>query len=134
MKQTKRQRRRILLLADFAYASGKAVASGVIRFVSVHSDIDLLVHGRTSEMPMMREGLIPHSGIDGIVTCFGVDMDFMRGLLESIPHVPVVFASVARGVAPTTRNGFANTPPPPSRRWSRTSKAVASARRRRSLR
>ena len=100
MKQKKRQRRRILLLADFAYASGKAVASGVIRFVSVHPGIDLLVHGRTSEMPMMREGLIPHSGIDGIVTCFGVDMDFMRNLLESIPHVPVVFASVARGVAP----------------------------------
>ena len=100
MKQAKRQRRRILLLADFAYASGKAVASGVIRFVSVHAGIDLLVHGRTSEMPMMREGLIPHSGIDGIVTCFGIDMDFMRRLLESIPHVPVVFASVARGVAP----------------------------------
>lgn len=100
MKQTKRQRRRILLLADFAYASGKAVASGVIRFVSIHSGIDLLVHGRTSEVPMMREGLIPHSGIDGIVTCFGIDMDFMRSLLESIPHVPVVFASVARGVAP----------------------------------
>ena len=100
MKQTKRQRRRILLLADFAYASGKAVASGVIRFVSVHSGIDLLVHGRTSEMPMMHEGLIPHSGIDGIVTCFSIDMDFMRSLLESIPNVPVVFASVARGMAP----------------------------------
>ena len=100
MKQTKRQRRRILLLADFAYASGKAVASGVIRFVSLHSEIDLLVHGHTSEMPMMREGLIPHSGIDGIVTCFSSDMDFMRGLLELIPNVPMVFASVARGEAP----------------------------------
>ena len=99
MKQTKRQRR-ILLLADFAYASGKAVASGVIRFVSVHAGIDLLVHGRTSEMPMVSEGLIPRSCIDGIVSCFGVDMDFMRGLLRRLPRIPVVFASVPRRMAP----------------------------------
>ena len=100
MTQTKRRRRRILLLADFAYASGKAVASGVIRFVSVHSELDLLVHGRTSEMPMMGEGLIPHSGIDGIVTCFSNFVDFMRGLHEVFPRIPVVFASVPRRMAP----------------------------------
>ena len=100
MKQMKRRRRRILLLADFAYASGKAVASGVIRFVSAHSGIDLLVYGRTSEMPMMLEGLVPHSGIDGIVTCFSNHVDFMRGLLEDFPRIPVVFASVPRRMAP----------------------------------
>ena len=100
MKQTRKRRRRILLLADIAYASGKAVASGVIRFVSVHPEIDLLVHGRTSEMPMVHEELIPHSGIDGIVTCFSSHMDFVRGLLEKVPRIPVVFASVPRKMAP----------------------------------
>ena len=100
MKPRKDQRRRrILLLADFAYASGKAVASGVIRFVSSHSGIDLLIHGRTSEMPKMLERLVPTSRIDGIISCFGNDMNFMHGLLESLPRVPVVFASVGRGVA-----------------------------------
>ena len=100
MKPRKDQRRRrILLLADFAYASGKAVASGVIQFVSCHSGIDLLIHGRTSEMPKMLERMVPTSGIDGIISCFGNDMDFMRGLLKALPHVPIVFASVGRGVA-----------------------------------
>ena len=100
MKPRKKlHRRRILLLADFAYASGKAVASGVIQFVSSHSGIDLLVHGRTSEMPKMLEHLVPTSGIDGIISCFGTDMDFMHGLLKSLPRVPVVFASVGHGVA-----------------------------------
>ena len=100
MKHRKDQRRRrILLLADFAYASGKAVASGVIQFVSSHSGTDLLIHGRTSEMPKMLERLVPTSGIDGIISCFGTDMDFMHGLLKSLPRVPVVFASVGRGIA-----------------------------------
>ena len=65
MKASKRQhRRRILLMADFAYASGKAVASGVIRFASAHTGIDLLLHGRTSEMPLMRRGLVPDDLVD----------------------------------------------------------------------
>lgn len=93
-------RRRILLLADFAYASGKAVASGVIRFVSVHPGIELLAQGHTSEMQTMEEGMIPVSGIDGIVSCFGSDMDFIRRILEAAPRVPAVFASVGRVVAP----------------------------------
>ena len=94
-----KRRRRILLLADFAYASGKAVASGVIQFVSSHSGMDLLIHGRTSEMPKVLKRQIPTSGIDGIISCFGIDMEFMHGLLESLPRIPVVFASVGRGVA-----------------------------------
>ena len=101
MKSFKRQRRqRILLLADFAYASGKAVASGVIRFVSAHPGIELLVQGHTSEMQMIEEWMIPVSGIDGIVSCFGSDMDFIRRILEAAPRVPAVFASVGRVVAP----------------------------------
>ena len=101
MKATKRQRRlQILLLADFAYASGKAVASGVIRFVSAHSGIELLVQGHTSEMQTIEEGMIPISDIDGIISCFGSDMDFMRGVLDAAPRVPAVFASVGRVVTP----------------------------------
>ena len=93
-------RRRILLLADFAYASGKAVASGVIRHVSLLTGVELLVQGHTSEMPTVEEGMIPISGIDGIVSCFGSDMGFMRAVLDAAPRVPVVFASVGRHVAP----------------------------------
>ena len=100
MKTKKKQpNRRILLLADFAYASGKAVASGVIRFASSHTGLDLLAHGHTSEMPRLLKHMIQTSGIDGIISCFGNDMDFMHGVFESLPRVPVVFASVGRGVA-----------------------------------
>ena len=101
MKPIKRQRRRrILLLADFAYASGKAVAAGVIRFVSSHPELDLMLHGRNSETTLMQKGLVPVTGIDGIVSCFGNDLDFMREQLDSVPGVPVVFASLPRGWTP----------------------------------
>lgn len=97
-EMTDRCGRRVLFLADFAYASGKAVASGVIRHMSLAPGIDLLLHGRTSEMPTASERLFPVSDIDGIITCFGLDMPFMRRLLAEIPRCPVVFASVARCV------------------------------------
>ena len=101
MKASKRQRRRrILLMADFAYASGKAVASGVIRFASAHAGIDLLLHGRTSEMPLMRRGLVPDSAIDGIVSCIWLDADYLRRLRKAKPPVPIVFASLPRGWSP----------------------------------
>lgn len=109
MKANTRQRhRRILLLADFAYASGQAVASGVIRFVSAHSGIDLLLHGRTSEMPAMRKDLIPISGIDGIVTCFGDDMAFMRKWLKTAPRVPAILANVPRNWTPPAGRRYAS--------------------------
>lgn len=101
MKASKRQRRRrILLMADFAYASGKAVASGVIRFASAHAGIDLLLHGRTSEMPLIRRGLVPDSAIDGIVSCIWLDADYLRRLRKARPRVPIVFASLPRGWSP----------------------------------
>ena len=59
--------KRILFLGDFAYVSGKAVASGVIRYVAAHPGLDLRLHGRTSEMPLLRRGLVPDSAIDGVV-------------------------------------------------------------------
>ena len=101
-------RRRILLLADFAYASGRGIASGIIRFLSAHSGIDLLLHGRTSEMPAMRKDLIPVSGIDGIVTCFGDDMAFMRKWLEAAPRVPAVLANVPRNWTPPEGRRYAS--------------------------
>ena len=101
MKASKRQRRRrILLMADFAYASGKAVASGVIRFASAHAGIDLLLHGRTSEMPLIRRGLVPDSAIDGVVSCIWLDADYLRRLRKARPRVPIVFASLPRGWSP----------------------------------
>ena len=109
MKANNRQRlRRILLLADFAYASGKAVASGVIRYVAAHSGLDLRLHGRTSEMPAMRKDLIPVSGIDGIVTCFGDDMAFMRKWLEAAPRVPAILANVPRNWTPPAGRRYAS--------------------------
>lgn len=95
---TSRCGKRVLFLADFAYASGKAVASGIIRHMALTPGIDLLFHGRTSEMPTTSEWLFPVSNIDGIITCFGLDMPFMRRLLAEIPNCPVVFASVAKCV------------------------------------
>ena len=94
------QHRRILLLADFAYASGKAVASGVIRFVSAHPGIDLLLHGHTLEKPLMRSGLVPDSAIDGVVSCIWLDNGFLRRLRDASPPVPIVFASLPRGWSP----------------------------------
>ena len=38
-------RRRVLLLANFAYTSAKAVATGVVRFGSPRPDIDLRIVG-----------------------------------------------------------------------------------------
>jgi len=108
-KRTKRQsRRRVLLLADFAYASGRSIASGIIRFLSALSGIDLLLHGRTSEMPAMRKDLIPVSGIDGIVTCFGDDMAFMRKWLEAAPRVPAVLANVPSNWTPPAGRRYAS--------------------------
>ena len=101
MKTTKGQRRRrILLLADFAYASGKAVAAGVIRFVSSHPELDLMLHGRNSETTLMEKGVVPVAGIDGIVSCLSPYLDFMREQLDSVPGVPVVFASLPRDWTP----------------------------------
>jgi LacI family transcriptional regulator len=107
--QRKREgRRRILLLADFAYASGKAIASGVIRFVSAHPGIELLLHGRTSEMPLLRRGLVPDSGIDGIVSCIWLDNVFLRALKGATPCTPMVFASLPRGWRPRTKGPSAS--------------------------
>ena len=88
------------MLADFAYASGKAVASGVIRFVNAHPELDLLLHGRNSEMVLMQKGMVPVTGIDGIVSCLGNDLDFIREQLDSVPDAPVVFASLPRAWSP----------------------------------
>ena len=108
-KRARRQsQRRVLLLADFAYASGRSIASGIIRFLSAHSGIDLLLHGRTSEMPAMRKDQIPVSGIDGIVTCFGDDMVFMRKWLEVAPRVPAVLANVPRNWTPPAGRRYAS--------------------------
>lgn len=105
-KRKTSRRHRVLLLADFAYASSRSIASGIVQLLSARPGVDLLLHGRTSEMPTMRKDLIPASGIDGAVMCFGDDTDFMCKWLEAAPRIPAVLANVPR-----------NWTPPPGRRW-----------------
>ncbi len=90
-------RRRILLLADFAYASAKAVAAGVVRFVSSRPELDLSIRGGHPGNADAAYAL--ESGIDGIISCLSANEKELRRTLAQNPHCPVVFASVARDLS-----------------------------------
>jgi LacI family transcriptional regulator len=94
-------RRRILLLADFAYASAKAVAAGVVRFVSSRAELDLSIRGGHPGNADAAYAL--ESGIDGIISCLGTNVEELRRTLDQNPHCPVVFASVARDLSSLSR-------------------------------
>lgn len=96
-------RRRILLLADFAYASARSVASGVIGAVSARPDATFVISGghpdnKDSEYAMRRE-------IDGVITCESVYDAALRRVLKANPRCPVVFASVVREQVPQEAKG-----------------------------
>ncbi len=56
----------------------------------------------------MRKDLIPVSGIDGIVSCFGDDMAFMREWLKTAPRVPGILANVPRDWTPPAGRRYAS--------------------------
>ena len=98
VKNAKMQRRRrILLLADFSYASAKSIASGAIRFVSVHQGLDFLIQG--GHPGNADAAYAASSGIDGIISCLGTNRRTLGRVLDANPRCPVVFASVVRGLA-----------------------------------
>ena len=103
-KETSGRRKRILLLADFAYASAKAVAAGVVQFVSARSALDLRISGGHPGNDDAHYKVT--SGVDGIITCLGAGSAPLRNALSANPHCPVVFASVAREgiVSPSRRH------------------------------
>ena len=91
------RRRRILLLADFSYASAKPIASGAIRFVSAHPELDFLIldgHPGDSDATYAVA-----SGVDGIISCLGTNRRALKRVLAASPGSPVVFASVVRGLS-----------------------------------
>lgn len=86
-----RSGRRILFLGDFAYSSAKAVASGVVRELSGHPDVSLLVHGAHPGDNDSEYAFEPD--VDGIVTCGGIDGRFARRLAAAGNRCPIVFVS-----------------------------------------
>lgn len=87
-------RRRILLLADFAYASARAVAAGAVRFVSSRPGMELLISGGHPDNKDPEYS--PPRGVDGIITCESAGTEELTRVLKVNPCRPVVFASVVR--------------------------------------
>ncbi len=101
-RDTGGRRKRILLLADFAYASAKAVAAGVVQYVSARPALDLRISGGHPGDDDAHFAV--KSGVDGVITCLGAGSAPLLGALAANPRCPVVFASVAReGIAPPSR-------------------------------
>ena len=90
-------RRRILLLADFSFASAKPIASGAIRFAALHSELDVLILG--GHPGNADAAYAVTSGVDGIISCLGTNRRTLRRVLDANPRAPVVFASVVRGLS-----------------------------------
>jgi LacI family transcriptional regulator len=81
--------RRILFIGDFAYASTKAIVSGVIRLLSGHPEVTFLIYGGH-----------PGNGdadfkfdldIDGVITCIGTYKSHVRKLADSRKRRPFAF-------------------------------------------
>ncbi len=89
------RRRRVLLLANFAYISAKAVAAGVVRFALPRQDLDLRIVGGHPENADAEYAA--SKGVDGIVSLLGTDRRELHRVLAANPRCPVVFASVMRG-------------------------------------
>ena len=98
MKEKKNiRRRRVLMLADFSYASAKAIASGVIRFVSARPDLELLLGGtHPQNNDLEYEGNLV---TDGIISCMGTRGPLLKMALKANPRCPVVFTSLVRGLS-----------------------------------
>ena len=95
--KTAQRRRRILLLADFAYASAKPIASGAIRFAALHPELDVLIQG--GHPGNADAAYAVTSGVDGILSCLGTNRRTLGHVLAANPRSPVVFASVVRGLS-----------------------------------
>lgn len=70
--------RQILFLGDFAYSSTKLIVSGVIRFLSGHPDVALLIRGAHPGDDDHAYAL--DSDVDGVITCIGTYKRYVRKL------------------------------------------------------
>lgn len=70
--------KRILFLGDFAYSSTKPIVSGVIRFLSGHPEVALLIHGAHPGDDDPAYGLDPD--VDGVITCIGTYKRYVKKL------------------------------------------------------
>lgn len=98
------RRRRILLLAGQSYASAKRIATGVMRFVYAHPELELLVGGAHPE-----NGDLDYADdfqCDGIVTCMGTKSLLLRKILALNRHSPIVFASLVREISTVNDRPF----------------------------
>lgn len=105
-KTRPRSGRRILFLVDFSYASARAIAAGVLQFVSAHPELELVVRGGHPDSKDCEYA--EERGIDGIVTCLSTWSEELHRVLAANPDCPVAYASVARGqMAPEARRAAA---------------------------
>ena len=81
--------RRILFLGEFAYSSTKPIVSGVIRFLSNHPDVALLIHGAHPGDDDPARGV--DSDVDGVITCIGTYKHYVRKLTVSRKRRPFAF-------------------------------------------
>ena len=81
--------RRILFFGDFAYASTKAIVSGVIRFLSSHPEVTLLIYGGHPGNGDDAFGF--DFDIDGVITCIGTYKRHVRKLATTKKRRPFVF-------------------------------------------
>ena len=97
VKKRAARRRRILMLADFSYASAKAIASGAIRFVSTRPGLELLLEGAH---PQNKD--LEYAGdmvADGVISCMGTKGPLLQRVMRANPRSPVVFASLVRDLS-----------------------------------
>ena len=89
--------RRILMLADFSYASAKAIASGAIRFVSTRPGLELLLEGaHPQNIDLEYAGDMV---ADGVISCMGTKASLLQRVMKANPRSPVVFASLVRDLS-----------------------------------
>ncbi len=88
-RSSPRSGRRILFFGDFAYASTKPIVSGVIRFLSGHPEVALLIHGAHPGNDDSATGL--DIGVDGVITCIGTFKRHVRKLVTTRKRRPFAF-------------------------------------------
>ena len=81
--------RRILLLGDFDGSSPRCIVSGVLRFLSGHPEVALLIHEAQRGCDGPAYG--PDSDVDGVISCLGTQWDYVRRLGGGKRRLPFVF-------------------------------------------
>lgn len=81
--------RRILFLGEFAHSSIKPILSGVLRFLSGHPEMTLLIHEVQRDEDASTYG--PDTDADGIISCLGSHESCVRALAARKKRLPFSF-------------------------------------------